>query len=674
MSDGTEVTAAAIARLAGVGRAAVSNWRRRYADFPRPVGGTETSPSFALAEVEGWLREQGKLTELPLRERVWQHIEGAPGGAAPALAAAGEALLALGGAGALDAARTSGSPDASSTSSTSSSPDAPDDPDASGSAGSTGNPGASGGAGATDGTVSVGELARLAREMGADGAYAFLLGRYFDANPRQYTLTPPGTAALMARLAGRADSVLDPACGSGELLAAALDSTGSGAPAVLHGQESDAALARLTALRLTLRAAARARAADAGARGTTVHIRTEDALRTEPADGETPVSAVLCHPPFNERNWGHDELAYDPRWAYGLPARTESELAWVQHALARLRPGGTAVLLLPPAVAARRTGRRVRAALLRKGVLRAVVALPPGAAAPHSLPLHLWVLRQPDGAASAEHRLLVMDTGVRWQAEGREPLPWRELGDTVLAAWHAHDAGREVPEEPGVCGTLAAIDLLDDDVDLTPARHLLPGGGRGDAEALAAVRADLERTLRGTLELAGASAAGEHAGTPGRPEAASWPEATVGELARGGALEVHTAGTENVTTAPGDVIVPVQGRGAAYVVAPGDGGEALPKPLCLLRPDPEALDPWFVAGFLRSTANTRQASSYASSASRIDVRRLRLPRLPLERQRRYGEHFRGLATFESGLRRVGELGEEFVQGMFDGLADGTLPP
>ena len=50
--NSTEVTAAGIARLAGVGRAAVSNWRRRHADFPKPVGGTETSPSFALSDVE----------------------------------------------------------------------------------------------------------------------------------------------------------------------------------------------------------------------------------------------------------------------------------------------------------------------------------------------------------------------------------------------------------------------------------------------------------------------------------------------------------------------------------------------------------------------------------------------------------------------------------------------
>lgn len=63
--NATEVTAAGIARLAGVGRAAVSNWRRRHADFPRPVGGTETSPSFALAEVESWLRKQENSLRSP---------------------------------------------------------------------------------------------------------------------------------------------------------------------------------------------------------------------------------------------------------------------------------------------------------------------------------------------------------------------------------------------------------------------------------------------------------------------------------------------------------------------------------------------------------------------------------------------------------------------------------
>ena len=78
MRDETTVSAADIARLADVGRTAVSNWRRRYADFPQPVGGTPASPLFALAEIETWLRDQGKLLEMPLAERAWQALTWKP--------------------------------------------------------------------------------------------------------------------------------------------------------------------------------------------------------------------------------------------------------------------------------------------------------------------------------------------------------------------------------------------------------------------------------------------------------------------------------------------------------------------------------------------------------------------------------------------------------------------
>nr|BFE79875.1 hypothetical protein GCM10020093_024760 [Planobispora longispora] len=89
---------------------------------------------------------------------------------------------------------------------------------------------------------------------------------------------------------------------------------------------------------------------------------------------------MLCSPPFSERGWGYEELASDPRWQYGLPPRGESELAWVQHCLAHARPGGQVVVLMPPAAAGRRSGRRIRSQLIRAGALRAVVALPSGAA------------------------------------------------------------------------------------------------------------------------------------------------------------------------------------------------------------------------------------------------------------------------------------------------------
>ncbi|MFD0552223.1 class I SAM-dependent DNA methyltransferase [Streptomyces rectiviolaceus] len=536
-------------------------------------------------------------------------------------------------------------------------------------------------------------VAELAAELGARQTYEFLIGRYIDANPRQYTLTPAGPADLMAALAGPAPTVLDPACGTGALLRAVATRPDQ----CLYGQDSAPELAALAALRLALHSDATVRGAAA------------DTLRAD-AFGEVRADAVLCHPPFNERNWGHDELAYDPRWEYGFPARTESELAWVQHALARLRDGGTAVLLMPPAAASRRSGRRVRADLLRRGALRAVIALPAGAAPPYNIPLHVWVLRRPVPGAQASPELLLVETAGLAAADGRDRQAWPPVQDAVLDVWRRFDRHGTVDERPGLARCVPVLELLDDEVDLAPARRLPPPAARGGAAELTAVRERLGDAVRRTADLMPPPA------EPG--DAVRLPVTTVGELARSGALLLRTgtgsgvsapgvtrvltehdvlAGTEpsgtvdplvaplqesavgetgdSVVTRPGDVVIPVSGGGtAARVIDEASAGAALGRGLTLLRPDPAALDPWFLAGFLRGTANNRQASSYASTAARLDVRRLRLPRLPLDGQRGYGERFRALAAFEDTLRLAGRLGEQLVRGLHDGLTDGTLPP
>ncbi|MFD9500323.1 N-6 DNA methylase [Streptomyces sp. NPDC060035] len=710
----TEVTAAGIARLAGVGRAAVSNWRRRHADFPKPVGGTETSPSFALPEVEQWLREQGKLAEVPLRERVWQQLSGHPAGAVTALIHAGCALL-------LVRDRPTAWLEITAASDARMAgvlPGALDDVLTAhfGSGRAVHTPTAS------DLAPSVPLLraaAELAAEAGVRKAFEFLFVRQLDANPRQYTLTPPDLAELMAELAeqdraaGRrsgtqpARAVLDPAAGTGALLRAV-----SG-PTALYAQEADPELAALTALRLALHSEG-----PVGTDRGTLTVRTGDTLRAD-AFPQLAVDAVLCHPPFNERNWGHDELAYDPRWEYGFPARTESELAWVQHALARLREGGTAVLLMPPAAASRRSGRRIRADLLRRGALRAVIALPAGAAPPYGIPLHLWVLRKPGTGHRPTPELLLVDTAESAEpssgtgsptAGGRDRIDWTAVRGAALGAWNAFaeedgkdgNGGRDRADRidrPGVSRAVPVIELLDDDVDLAPARHLPHPASGGGAAELIRVREQLDGTLKLTARLTPPPAA------PSGP--VRRPLTTVGELARAGALQLRTGGSgsgtapvltehdvlagtapsgsltapaapsedEALVLEPGDVVVPVLGGGSVTrVIDDATAGAALGRNLQLLRPDPAALDPWFLAGFLRGTANNRQASSYASTATRLDARRLQLPRLPLAEQQRYGEQFRALAAFEDALRTAGRLGGLLVQGMYDGLTDGTVAP
>ncbi|WP_171163232.1 N-6 DNA methylase [Streptomyces sp. I05A-00742] len=687
MSDSAaEVTAAGIARLAGVGRAAVSNWRRRHMDFPQPVGGTETSPTFYLGDVEQWLRHQGKIAEVPLRERVWQQVVGHPAGAVTALRYAGSVLLLVrdrptswlelaelpdvGLAEALPTALEAAL------------------------AARLGEHHAVAVPSPAELAISsalVRGTAELASVRGAGPAYEFLLGRHLDANPRQFSLTPPGPAELMAALGRgpldrRTRTVLDPACGTGSLLSAA-GAVGPAERLSVLGQEIDPDLAALTALRLALHSDAQ------------VRVRPGDSLRGD-AFAELAADTVLCHPPFNERNWGHDELAYDPRWEYGFPARTESELAWVQHALARLREGGTAVLLMPPAAASRRSGRRIRADLLRRGALRAVISLPAGAAPPYGIPLHLWVLRRPGAQQSPTPHVLLVDTADLAPA-GRDKLPWQTVSAAVLEAWEDFDRFGTVEEKPGQHRSLPVIDLLDDDVDLAPARHLPPPASAGGVADLVDVHDRLTVALGRAAELA--PAVPEES-----PGGARWPATTVGELARAGALVLRAGGPgaatgagappvltdydvkaggppsgvlpegpaeEPVLVETGDVVVPVLGDvTAARVVDEATAGAALGRGLFLLRPDPAALDAWFLAGFLRGTANQRQASSYASTATRLDVRRLQVPRLPLADQRRYGARFQALAAFEEALRLTERLGEQLVQGLYDGLTDGTVRP
>lgn len=66
VTDAVEtVNMAQIAREAGVGRAAVVNWRRRHDDFPQPVGGTPESPLFDADKATAWLRAHDKVIVEP---------------------------------------------------------------------------------------------------------------------------------------------------------------------------------------------------------------------------------------------------------------------------------------------------------------------------------------------------------------------------------------------------------------------------------------------------------------------------------------------------------------------------------------------------------------------------------------------------------------------------------
>ena len=202
MADEIVLDATQIARLAGVTRRTVQTWRRLHADFPAPAGGAPDGALYNRAEAEAWLAAAGRW-ELEQGPRVWREVSHA--------AQDGSLREAVLDAAAAAARRGNG--------------EVPP-------------PGVPGNLART--------VMRAVDDAGAAAVLNDLLDRY--AATSGIPLTPARIAAFMISLAGAGDGamVLDPACGTGELLAAALT---RGAGRVL-AQDASAAAAELARARL----------------------------------------------------------------------------------------------------------------------------------------------------------------------------------------------------------------------------------------------------------------------------------------------------------------------------------------------------------------------------------------------------------------------------------------
>ena len=400
-------------------------------------------------------------------------------------------------------------------------------------------------------------------------------------------------------------------------------------------------------------------------------------------------------------------------------------MAWAQYALAHLKPGGRAVLAMPPSAAAAPSGRQAREHMLRQGVLRAVIALPVAAAPPY-VPLHLWVLERPDGKTEPDLLALFVEAAPEARADadyatssaaGTMPTAsWRAFMHSIeIAGDSQHRSGKRVVCSGGGrnakwCVTRVA-DLLDDTgvldeserlgetVDLTPARvraHFSawhrekdkePARCRGNvqprnpaatflhsrlARFLIQQDVDAVATILRRLDWLGDAGGGREVepqlGLPAGP----WRTATVPELARVGLLRYRGARSGHAELLrAGDVLVPATvTKGAEATVVGGDrDGDPAEPGVHVIRPNPAHLNSWFLAGFLLSPGNLRTASG-----NRVDVRQLEAPLLPLADQERYARAFRSMRSLESVTGNLKDRAAFMASNLTAGLASGDFRP
>ncbi len=636
---------------------AVSNWRKRFDDFPLPAdsvpGGRDL---FELSEVEAWLERHGRLDR---RGRSKQLLFQAADllrselsvtsvtealGAALALVAVGrrqtESLNESSDVEAILAATVASDPDLEDVFRPLSEID----------------------------RHSVDRALALVLEVDtADLAECFewLLSRY----NRQQGISERGSgdahiALLQALVGGEGKVIYDPAAGLGGFLTA-LWRAAPGRKPRLFGQEVNRAAARIARQRFL------------------VHE-----IPVSMADGDTLLhdswpelraDVVVCDPPYGvHKSWGAGTGA-DPRWILGRPPQI-TDFAWLQHAVHHLTETGRAYVFLPPSSLFGGRDSKLRRELLRGGAVEAIVGLPPGTALRTSIPLALWVLRRP-GAHDRDSVLLVDATGAA--PTGHAELTGK-LVPRIAAVLHEWQAAGEVSERhQELAASVPVADLTAGDATAVPARwvhHELTAARREAQEV------DFERTAAGSAEIRKALAARpEMAGPPGQC-AAEWT--SVKRLVKDGAVEIIkgarvtpedclpsgvpvlrmrdiAAGSDDSVqpchvslegmapipklTRPGDIVFSPQ-SGALDTFVDRHGGHVLARPLQALRVLDGSMDPEVVAAFLESPRNRRFVTG--SALARVSLRDLELPLL----NRRDSETLRrALRALEDEERLAGEL-------------------
>ena len=144
--------------------------------------------------------------------------------------------------------------------------------------------------------------------------------------------TPAELARCMVKLVdpGAHDSVYDPFCKAGELLSATAVHVAEPRALSLAGQASNEQSWTLTKLNMALR-------------GVNVDLGASPSLALDRDLNPTHrFDVVLANPPFNQKLLGQSGEPDERRWPYGAPPRDRANFAWLQHVVGKLAPDGRA--------------------------------------------------------------------------------------------------------------------------------------------------------------------------------------------------------------------------------------------------------------------------------------------------------------------------------------------
>lgn len=408
---------------------------------------------------------------------------------------------------------------------------------------------------------------------------------------------------------------------------------------------------------------------------------------TEPTEGIN-ANVVVADPPLGIR-MASEELNKD-FWPSIKPCTGDVTTAFILRAAEALSPDGTAFVLTPLSLLSR-TGEfsEFRRSLLLHGLIRGVVSLPPKLRQSTSIPLALWIL----GPPSPHHAGIVMADASLSNLEDLAP------NGPIVKSIKAELSADEAHRDENYATTVAVRDLLTKDVALRPnswvaqkrdivepqeqlasAIHALksveeltalPIGYEtaltiGDVDpALLTVEELQERQWVKILRAHGGRAKEDGNG----PRVVDLSVLT-GKTDHKSARRLEDASEAGLMIQAGDILVaPLNDRILATVWV--ETGWVAGPAVSIVRPEADTIDPVFLAAAIEHPRNLAHIDPGAVKVN-LRIRALEVPDIPLPQQRRLAELLRILDNEQKELQQKVAAVEESQATMRTALASGTL--
>ncbi len=266
--------------------------------------------------------------------------------------------------------------------------------------------------------------------------------------------------------------VFDPCCGSGGMFVQSEKFVKSHQGKIndisIYGQESNQTTWRLAKMNLAIR----------GIDSSQVKWNNEGSFLND-SHKDLKADYVIANPPFNDSDWGGDQLRKDGRWKYGTPPTGNANYAWIQHFLYHLSPSGQAGFVLAKGALTSKTSGEgdIRKASIEARLVDCIVNLPAKLFLNTQIPACLWFLSRDKANGKFRSRtdeILFIDARNMGHLINRRT---REFSADDIAAisktyhnWRNPDG--DYKDVKGFCNSTSIQRVRELDYVLTPGRYV----------------------------------------------------------------------------------------------------------------------------------------------------------------------------------------------------------